>query len=73
MIPKAVMRRALVWHLLLCLMRHTLASTKQKNQTYFDQALFRPWLDKNKKATAHLKEKNTLLRFLKFELLSKQD
>ena len=58
MIPKAVMRRAHVRRLLLCLMGHTLVSIQEKkNQAYFDQALFRPWLHKSKKTTAHLKEK----------------
>ena len=39
---------------------HPCVKSTKKNQAYFDlvQALFRPWLHKNKKATTHLKEKN---------------
>ena len=37
---------------------HPYDNSTKKNQAYFDQALFRPWLHENKKATAHLKGKN---------------
>ena len=40
---------------------HPCVKSTKKNQAYFDQALFRPWLRKNMKTTAHLKEKKCLI------------